>query len=347
MGSVPVGKRVEIARFLRSLTAEEFEALLFHVPADEANELRRLVHAERESIHRGNSGDFAPDVSDRKSKEHESPHIRLHVAPIGDEAASTPEGVGHGETAAMPALSLPVQADSIDPIEQILRETEAATLGRLLADEHPQILAVVLSHLPPDRSAEILGLLDSDSQTDCLRRIASLETPDAEALVVLRCELVNQIAREVEGDSGRTNSWEQVAAVVGSAPDHQRGQLCESLTRAFPALRPHIAATSASVSSAESINSTPDEEHDLRILQRLPARHLIQLIVQFGEAPFAMALATGHDQTWQMLLSRLPRERARRISSNLACSMTIQLAELEVLQRKIVECARELLSEVL
>jgi flagellar motor switch protein FliG len=344
MGNIPVGRRQEIARFLRSLTPDEFDALLFHVPADEARELRGLVYAELAIVHSADGRDSAPTSSNCESDEERTGVLRFHARATANETGESTDGLENEEAVIGPPLDLPSQADSIDPIEQILRETEAATLCGLLADEHPQILAVVLALLPPDRSAEILGLLDADRQADCLRRIGSLDSPDPEALVVLRCELVNQIAREVEGGGNRTDSWEQVAAVVGSAPEHQRSQLCESLTRAFPMLKQRIPGRTVEEERSPPDESTLNADPDLRILQRLTTSQINQLIHRFGEAPFAMALATGDDEMWQNLLRRLPRERARRLTSFLAGTMKFQLADLELLQRTIGQSARELIS---
>ena len=51
----------------------------------------------------------------------------------------------------------------------------------LIVDEHPQIIALVISYLEYGLAADVLTLLPQDLQPDVVRRIATLETvqPDA------------------------------------------------------------------------------------------------------------------------------------------------------------------------
>src|SRR6202142_2171298 len=58
-------------------------------------------------------------------------------------------------------------------IEQ-LKWMEAKAVAQIIGGEHPQIAAIVLSHLEPEQSAAIMPLLSDDMRTDVLMRIASL-----------------------------------------------------------------------------------------------------------------------------------------------------------------------------
>ena len=244
-------------------------------------------------------------------------------------------------TLSTPNLSAP--AESVDPVEQILRDTDSSLLVRLLVDEHPQILAVVLSLLPPDRSAAVLGAFEEETQTDTLRRMASIEPPDPETLAVLRCELMNQIAREVQSTSGRPDAWEHVAAMVGSAAESQREQLCESLAKAFPGLHQRLSRLSQAEPLRDSSNAQPPSEEGLQLLNRLSSQQLLQLVLRFGEGPFAIAVASGDDRVWNCVQSRLPKIRARRLAAQLSLTGEIQLTRLQALQAQLVEEASLLL----
>jgi flagellar motor switch protein FliG len=58
-----------------------------------------------------------------------------------------------------------------------LRAADADVLVPLLKHEHPQTLALVLAHLPPDRAAPVLTALPAAAQQEVLRRLA--ESDDA------------------------------------------------------------------------------------------------------------------------------------------------------------------------
>src|SRR5262249_29673219 len=65
---------------------------------------------------------------------------------------------------------------------RFLHETSPRALGRLLEREHPQTIAVVVSHLPSDRAAEVLAGLPAELQIEVARRLVDLDETDPEIL---------------------------------------------------------------------------------------------------------------------------------------------------------------------
>ena len=56
----------------------------------------------------------------------------------------------------------------------ILRKADAQQLASFLSKEHPQTIALVLSHLPTDQSANVIGEFSDDIRADVLMRIAGI-----------------------------------------------------------------------------------------------------------------------------------------------------------------------------
>lgn len=52
----------------------------------------------------------------------------------------------------------------------------------MLADEHPQIIAIVLAHLPSHRAAAVLAEMAPEQQSSVVRRITLMQEPDDEIL---------------------------------------------------------------------------------------------------------------------------------------------------------------------
>jgi len=57
---------------------------------------------------------------------------------------------------------------------EALKWMEAKAVAHIVSGEHPQIAAIVLSHLEPEQSAAVLPLLTEEMRTEVLMRIASL-----------------------------------------------------------------------------------------------------------------------------------------------------------------------------
>ena len=86
-----------------------------------------------------------------------------------------------GENKAQSVLGRITPTESDKPIE-ILDWMDARSVNELIADEHPQIMALVISYLEPGVAADVLVMLPEEIQADIIHRIATLETVQPDAL---------------------------------------------------------------------------------------------------------------------------------------------------------------------
>ncbi|MGR3546872.1 MAG: flagellar motor switch protein FliG [Roseovarius sp.] len=86
-----------------------------------------------------------------------------------------------GAHKAQSVLSRIVPTNSERPIE-ILDWMDPSAVAELIQDEHPQIMALVIASLDYAQGAEVLKLLQPEAQPEIIRRIATLNTVQPEAL---------------------------------------------------------------------------------------------------------------------------------------------------------------------
>ena len=86
-----------------------------------------------------------------------------------------------GEDKAQTVLGKITPSDSNKAIE-ILDWLDARSVADLIIDEHPQIIALIISYLDPSTASDVLTFMPENSQSDIIRRIATLETVQPEAL---------------------------------------------------------------------------------------------------------------------------------------------------------------------
>jgi flagellar motor switch protein FliG len=101
-----------------------------------------------------------------------------------------------GNRAAAGDVSAP---DSAAAPFEFLGCLDAEEILPLLADEHPQTIALVLFHLPSDAAAGLVGRLGLQKQTAVIRRIATMALPDSE---IVR-ELADGIRRRMAGGASQ------------------------------------------------------------------------------------------------------------------------------------------------
>ncbi len=79
------------------------------------------------------------------------------------------------------------------PPFRFLQEAEAEKLVRVLGNERPQTIALVLSHLPPARAGAVLSRLPENVQVDVIHRLVDLEETDPEILREVEETLRSQV----------------------------------------------------------------------------------------------------------------------------------------------------------
>ncbi len=87
-----------------------------------------------------------------------------------------------------------VEGDNAQGVEA-LRWMDPRAIGAALRNEHPQVVAVVLSYLESDQAAQVLFLFTEPVRLDVMRRIATLDNVPQSAL----SELNDMIEKEVVG----------------------------------------------------------------------------------------------------------------------------------------------------
>jgi flagellar motor switch protein FliG len=89
---------------------------------------------------------------------------------------------------------------------EFLRKADPENLVTIVGEEHPQLIALVLSHLPPDKSAKIVECLPLAKQQEVIKRLANLEPTSP--------VVVEQVEKALRGRMG-TFAATQVEAADG------------------------------------------------------------------------------------------------------------------------------------
>ena len=65
---------------------------------------------------------------------------------------------------------------------EILAWMTPQNIFEMIGDEHPQVIAIIMSVLEEDTAAELLALLPSEMRTEVMRRVALLDTVQPSAM---------------------------------------------------------------------------------------------------------------------------------------------------------------------
>ncbi len=225
------------------------------------------------------------------------------TAGSNDEQLSEPEDAIGADHDSVATRELPASA----PPFQCLREAETDTLVLLLGREHPQTIALVLSHLPPPRAADIVARLSANMQVDVLRRVASLDATDPEVIKQVETNvraLVNKTHQEVETPAAGISGVRGILQAAGSVARQEIESNLLALDRKLasrlddPATRSQrLAAPQEPSSDVLRIARPPEEQRDLQADQLDPLSTTFEQQLSFEE----LTRMTDHD--WQVLVT--------------------------------------------
>jgi flagellar motor switch protein FliG len=225
------------------------------------------------------------------------------------------------------AASLPLGPLPEEPQPfRFLHEAAVEDLGELLAGERPQIVAVVVSHLPADQAAQTLAALPAALQTEVMQRLARLDETDPVVLREVEAGLERRFRGRFSQAGRRSAGVGAVRQILNEATADVRRQWLTSLSRNDPRLAEKL--TRPSFTFAE--------------LDRLTDAALRTLLMSTAEATAAVALAGADLGFAERVAAVLPPVQAAKLQRAIDTLGPTRLSDVDAAQDAIVQAAREL-----
>jgi flagellar motor switch protein FliG len=237
---------------------------------------------------------------------------RLAVAAIGEEKASR-------------LLAAP----PLPPALETLKNARATTLAELLADEHPQIAAVVLAQLPREQAAKVILAMPPNRQEEVMARVAMLEEVPAAAAQLASETLAKALTGDVGGATNKFDGIGFVAGLLNEIAPTDSERLLGALELADASIVPRV---------REKMFTFED-------LLRLPARAIQMLMKEVTSESLLVALKTASEPLREHFLSALSSRAGAQLREDLQMLPPTRLSDVERAQREIVESAMRLGAE--
>jgi flagellar motor switch protein FliG len=315
----------EQAALVRSVAAE-----LDEIPEDE----RQLVM--QEFLGTGSSNDPADDDGIELDEE-----LARKLA-AGERFAERPRTTSEPE----------------EPPFRFLCEAEIDSIARHLEHENPQIIAVVIAHLPPRHAAELLKHFEPQLQASLLRRIAELDTTDRDVVREVEKHLRMLLHDDLRVAKNRAIGLSTVASILTAAGE-TRGQLISSLTRhdrqlahqlrdpvakpvRAPIPKPHEPTTPAR--SLADLDAATPAGVTFEQLSRLSDPELAMVFRESDSKLALLALAGATPEFVDRLLKNLPTREAKTLRRAMEQLGPLRLNDIEQAQITIAQIASRLIA---
>ena len=260
------------------------------------------------------------------------------IDPVEQEAVIG-EFLGGGRPRGSAGVELELSESRAAPPEPVrsgpafgfLRSTDCQQLAPLLRGEHPQTIAVVVSHLPPERSLEVLASLPPSVQADCMRRLVDLDETDPEIIRELERGLESRISQHVRMERRRAAGLSAVVNILQAADRRLERQLLVNLSRHAPHLARQLPCTAPALTFEDLMHADGPT---------------LATLMQACEPQVAMlALAGTRIEFVERVLAQLPAAEARRLRVAWQNLPPTPLSDVEAAQQELVRLAEQLDAE--
>ncbi len=208
----------------------------------------------------------------------------------------------------------------------ILEKADSQQLASFLTKEHPQTISLILSHLPPDQSAEVLNEFSEDLRAEVLMRIATLGKVSPQ--VIQEVELVvDQIGVAVLSQNlATTGGAHLVASILNKSNNATAKSLLENIEDKDPNLADQIKRLMFLFDDIAMI----DDKGVQRILRDVDKRDLV------------LSLKATDEKIRTKIFKNMSERASLVIKEELDFMGPVKLREVEMAQMRIIDVVKKL-----
>lgn len=210
---------------------------------------------------------------------------------------------------------------------QFLHRADPRQLLSYISAEHPQVIAVILAHMPSDRATLVLSGLEPEIQAEVAHRIAVMDRTAPDVLRALEHTLERKISSVLQAsDFSTVGGVEPLVDIINRSDRATERLIVEGLEARDPEL-------------AEEIKSRMFMFEDLVLLDD---RDLQLLLRQVETGELAMALKGVSDEVRQKITSNMSQRASETLIEEVELLGPVLLRQVEEAQVNIIRIIRTL-----
>ena len=207
-----------------------------------------------------------------------------------------------------------------------LKWMEPRAIADLVRNEHPQIIAIVLSHLDPDQAADVIKVLPERVRPDVLVRIATLDGIPPNALNELNDVMARQFAGSQNIKSSSIGGIKVAANILNFMDSGQDEVILGSIGEIDDALGTRIRDLMFVFDNLAEI----DDRAIQTVLRDIPSDKL------------AVALRGADPRVREKITTNMSQRAAEILLEDMEARGPVRLAEVEAAQKEILATVRKM-----
>jgi len=230
-----------------------------------------------------------------------------------------------GEEKAMELIYRLTSTLQVRPFE-FARKADPKQLLNFIQNEHPQTIALVLAHLDPAKSGQILSELPAEAQSDVARRIATMDRMNPEIISEVEQILERNLSQAGMQDFAQSGGIEAVVQVLNGVDRTTERTILDTLEIQDPEL-------------AEEIKKRMFVFEDIVTLD---ARAIQRIIREVSNEDLLLALKVSSDDVKDMVYRNMSQRMVESFKEDMEFMGPVRLRDVEEAQSRIVGIIRRL-----
>jgi flagellar motor switch protein FliG len=210
-----------------------------------------------------------------------------------------------------------------------LRKTDPQQLAKFIHSEHPQTIALILSHLNPSQAAGLLLSLPGEMRADVALRMANLDQISPEIIskiatvIGTKLKALGELSREAYG------GMHAVAEMFNRLDSNTSKEILETIEQTNPVL-------------AETVRHMMFVFEDMLLLD---VNAIKEVLAKVDRKILTVALKGTSEQMKNHLLQAMSQRGAEMLREDMEALGPIKIKEVEAAQQQIIAVVRQLESE--
>ncbi len=207
-----------------------------------------------------------------------------------------------------------------------LQKVDSQNLLTFIIDEHPQTIALILSHVPPQQAADIIGGLPAERQMSVIRRVATMSQTSPEIIQEVERGLEHRMAAVMSQQFENAGGVSSVAEMLNVIDRATERNLLENLGQEDPDLVDEIRRLMFVFEDISKLND----------------RDIQSLLKNVESSQWATALKGASEELKDKIISNMSKRAADLLQEEMEYLGPVRLSAVEQIQQQIVDIVRRL-----
>ena len=207
-----------------------------------------------------------------------------------------------------------------------LQKAESGNLLTFIQDEHPQTIALIVSHLPYSKASEILGGLPTPKQIEVVKRVANMEQTNPEVISEVEKGLEARLANMLNQSFEKLGGINSVAEMLNLTDRTTEKSIMEGLEADDPDLVEEIRRL---MFVFEDINLVDD-------------KGIQSVLKEVENDELALALKTASEDLQEKIFRNMSERASTLIREDMEFMGPVRVSDVEASQQRIVDIVRRL-----